>query len=39
MYLTHNERKSVLAERFTRTLKNKFYKHMTAVSKKFILMF
>ena len=33
MYPTHNERKSVTAERFIRTLKNKIYKHMTAVSK------
>ena len=35
MYSTHNEGKSVVAERFIRTLKNKIYKHMTAVSKKF----
>ena len=28
-----NERKSVVAERFIRTLKIKIYKHMTAVSK------
>ena len=33
MYSTHNEGKSVAAERFIRTLKNKIYKHMTAVSK------
>ena len=33
MYSTHNERKSVVAERFISTLKNKIYKHMTAVSK------
>ena len=33
MYLTHNEGKSVVAERFIRTLKNKIYKHMTAISK------
>ena len=32
MYPTHNERKSITAERFIRTLKNKIYKHMTAVS-------
>ena len=32
-YSTSNERKSVLAERFIRTLKNELYKHMTAVSK------
>ena len=33
MYLTHNERKSVVTERFLRTLKNKTYKYMTSVSK------
>ena len=33
MYSTHNEGKSVVTERFIRTLKNKIYKHMTAVSK------
>ena len=33
MYSTHNEGKSVAAERFIRTLKNKFFKHMTAISK------
>ena len=33
MHSTHNEGKSVLAERFIRTLKNKIYKHMEAVSK------
>ena len=33
MYSTHNERKSVVAERFIRTLKNKIYKNMTSVSK------
>ena len=32
MYSTHNEGKSVVAERFIRTLKNKIYKHMTANS-------
>ena len=31
MHSTHNERKSVVAERFTRTLKNKIYKHMKTV--------
>ena len=34
MYSTHDEGKSVVAERFIRTLKNKIYKHMTAVSIK-----
>ena len=33
MHSTHNEGKSVVAERFIRNLKNKIYKHMTAVSK------
>ena len=33
MYSTFNKGKSVLAERFVRTLKNKIYKHMTAISK------
>ena len=33
MYLTYNEEKSVVAERFTRTLKNKIFKHITAISK------
>ena len=33
MYLTYNEGKSVVAERFIRTLKNKLYKHMTATGK------
>ena len=32
MYSTHNEGKSVVAERFIRTLKNKTYNHMTAIS-------
>ena len=33
MYSTYNEGKSVVAERFIRTLKNTIYKHMTAISK------
>ena len=33
MYSTYNEGKSVLAESFIRTLKNKLYKHMTATGK------
>ena len=33
MSLTYNEGKSVVAERFIRTLKNKLYKHMTATDK------
>ena len=34
MYSTYNEGKSVVAERFIRTLKNKIFKYMTAISKK-----
>ena len=33
MYSTHNEGKSVVAERFIRTLKNKICKDMTSMSK------
>ena len=33
MYSTYNEGKSVVAERFIKTLKNRIYKYMTAVSK------
>ena len=33
MYSTYNEGKSVVAERFIRTLKNKIFKHMTTISK------
>ena len=33
MYSTYNEGKSVVAERFIRTLKNKLYKNMTATGK------
>ena len=33
MYSTYNEGKSAVAERFVRTLKNKVYKYITAVSK------
>ena len=38
MYLTHNEGKSVVADRFIRTLKNKIYKYMTSTSKMCILI-
>ena len=34
VYLTHNQGKFVLAERFMKTLKTKIYKHMTLISKK-----
>ena len=33
VYSTHNEEKSVAAERFIRSIKNKIYKHMTSISK------
>ena len=38
MCSTHNEGKSVVAERFIRTLKNKIFKYMTSVSKMHILI-
>ena len=33
MYSTHNEGKSVVAERFIRTSKNKIYKYVILISK------
>ena len=33
MHSTHNEGKSVISERFIRTIKNKIYKYMTSISK------
>ena len=33
MYSTHNEGKSVIAERFIKTLKNKIHKYMTSIPK------
>ena len=33
MYSTHNEGKSVIAERFIKAIKNKIYKCMTSLSK------
>ena len=33
MYSIHNEGKSVVAERFIRTLKTKIYKYITSISK------
>ena len=39
MFSTYNENKSVVAERFIRTLKNKLCKHMTATGKNVYLMF
>ena len=38
MHSTHNGGKSVVAERFIKTLKNKIYKHMTSISKMCILI-
>ena len=32
-YSTHNEGKSVVAERFIRTIKSKIYKFLTSISK------
>ena len=37
MYSIHNEGKSVVAERFIRTLKNEIYKYMTAISKNIFI--
>ena len=37
MYSTNNEGKSVVAERFIRTIKNKIYKFMTAISKNMFI--
>ena len=36
-YSTYNEGKSVVAEKFIRTLKNKIYKYMTSISKHMYL--
>ena len=33
MYSAYNERKSVISERFVRTLKNKIYEYMISISK------
>ena len=38
MFSTHNEGKSVIPERFIRTLKNKIDKYTTSVSKMSILI-
>ena len=38
MYSIHNEGKSVVAERFIRTLKTKIYKYMTSISKMCVLI-
>ena len=38
MYSTRNKGKSVVAERFIKTLKNRMYKHITSLSKIIILI-
>ena len=38
MYSTFNDGKSAVAERFFRTLKNKIFKNMTAISKNLYWM-
>ena len=38
MHSTHNREKSIVTERFIRTLKNKIYKYMTLVSKICIMI-
>ena len=39
MHSTHNEGKSVVAERFIGTIKSKVYKHMASISKMCILIY
>ena len=38
IYSIHNKGKSVSAERFTRTIKNKVYKYMTSTSKNMYIV-
>ena len=38
MYSTHNEGKSVIAERFIRILKDKIYKRMTMIANLIFLI-
>ena len=38
MYSMHNEGKSVVAERFIRTLENNIYEYITSISKMCILI-
>ena len=38
MYSTHNEEKTIVAERFNRTLKNKIYEYVTSFSKNVFLI-
>ena len=37
MYFIYNEGKSVIAERYIRTLKTKIYKYMTSISKNVLI--
>ena len=37
MYSVHSEGKSVIRERFIRTLKNKIYKYMSSISEKCVI--
>ena len=39
MYLTHNEGKSIVAERFVKTLKSKIYKKLTTNDSKSCLIY
>ena len=39
MYSTHNERKSVIAERFIKILKTKIYEKITAIDSKSYLSY
>ena len=36
MYSTHNDKKSIIAERFNRTLKNKIHEYMISVLKEYV---
>ena len=36
MHSTHNDGKSVVAEKFIRTLKNKIHKYMTSIKRKYV---
>ena len=38
MYSMHNEKKSIIAETFIKTLKNKMHEYMTSISKMCILI-
>ena len=38
VYSAHNEGKSVVAERFIKTLKHNIYKHMTSISEKMCIL-